>query len=140
MLPPKADCGSTTATSLYDISNMSDLSFGRLCVITNLYDASGVRRLSNPRDLACRKGQCGHPGYVRGPGCLRIYAGHLDTCKADTGSGGLATGTTRGSSSRRRTLECNELKGKRRRINVRHRTGGQRCGDAPCQRDSPGCQ
>ena len=77
-------------TSLYDISSVSDLSFGRLCVKTNLYDASGVRRLSTPRDLACRKGQCGHPGYVWGPGCLGMYAGLLDTRKADTGSGGMA--------------------------------------------------
>ena len=43
-------------TSLYDISNMSDLSFGRLCVITNLYDAVAYPDYPPPGILHAGKG------------------------------------------------------------------------------------
>ena len=56
MLPPKANCGGTMTTSLYDISNMSDLSFGRLCVITHLYDAVAYPDYPPPGILHAGKG------------------------------------------------------------------------------------
>ena len=58
MLPPKANCGGigTMTTSLYDISNMSDLSFGRPCVITDLYDAVAYPDYPPPGILHAGKG------------------------------------------------------------------------------------